>query len=371
MHIGAARIMAVCLAGLLVSSATDDAAGRRLAPDPAGGRQLAPLTQPGAREWDISPAFGPKGQFLYFQRVAEEGYPIYQKELRSGREKRIVPVGEWAWPTADGKALVYKGIEAIGVYDLRSGKNALFRLGEDDMPASRRFVTWAPQFQHPTYVPPGVLQLHPDFATAGFLMWSPSRSKVALLARRVKPSGKGADRRRLRRRYLVIVEKRPGGQYRAVRSIKRVEVFPRYVNQTGSGWGPDSQRFYFPGVIQGVRPQPSTARPSKRPRHQIMVLDLKSRKITPVSSGPFDREVTCSPDGKWIAYTRFSQRGTTRVHHVVICKPDGSQVRIIEEPALRNPIWSPDSSYLVAASKAKPGESAPLWTVPVEESKAR
>lgn len=93
----------------------------------------------------------------------------------------------------------------------------------------------------------------------------------------------------------------------------------------------------------------------------ILASAIEFRQLT-FDSAAVDMEPSWSPDGKWIAFTRFQNRG----HAICIISTKDGIVRRLS-PAnygYGNPMWSLDSKWVVYISGHKEGNR--LWKVSIE-----
>jgi len=88
---------------------------------------------------------------------------------------------------------------------------------------------------------------------------------------------------------------------------------------------------------------------------EIYRLDVASGEETRLTDKG-GRNPTCSPDGKWIAFTATGEGGRSQLF---LMKPDGSEVKQLTTDAFENdnPCFSPDSTCLLYQSKRDGGKT--------------
>lgn len=126
-------------------------------------------------------------------------------------------------------------------------------------------------------------------------------------------------------------------------------------------WSSDAKEIFY-----------TTAVPDKRGENQVMALDIQtgiSRLVLAGNKGVIS-ELTLSPDGQRMAYTRAAGREGTNIH---IAARDGSQSRALTSGILLSsaPRWSPDGRWIAFESNAHSGERSDVFVVPSDGGSVR
>lgn len=263
---------------------------------------------------DAWPQFAPDGQSVYYMsdRSGEEN--LWQKPLK-GTAKQLTNFtkGRVLWPTIanNGSAIVFERDFGIWRYDIASGKAApvpiTLRGAASDVSAERLTITQG--FQS--------LALSPDSRKLAFL----SRGEVFVSA------------------------SRDGGD--AVRLTQTPEI------ETDVAWMPDSRRTVYAS--------------SRDNTWRLYLYDVTARvekALTTAEGRAFGPRV--SPDGKWIAYRRNGKE-------LRIVAPDGTGDHKLadgdfgEPPfaSARDVTWSPDSRWVAYITTTARGFGT-VMVIPVE-----
>ncbi len=194
-------------------------------------------------------------------------------------------------------------------------------------------------------------------------------------------------------KYLAFLSSRGEGMKTQVWTLYLGGGEAQQVTETIQGvgafeWSPQSDRFVLllqdpsPEEIEaaerakrGEAPKKKTQRPwvidrqqfkwdeigyLDRRRTHLYVLELRSRKMTQVTSGDYDdREPAWSPDGRFLAFTSNRTENpdanyNTDIWVVASDNPDGGKglVRVTTNPgADHSPAWSPDGKWIACVSQ--------------------
>jgi TolB protein len=153
------------------------------------------------------------------------------------------------------------------------------------------------------------------------------------------PDGKAIAFVSMQGGFEVIAIMKPDGSH--------VEALtPRTVRAIHPNWAPDSGRIAY-CTDDDLKP------PAKN-ESEIDVIDLKTRRITPLITGGINTYPAWSPDGKQLAFRRILGELNSEVF---IANSDGSDAHnLTNHPAFDGwPAWSPDGSRLAFASNRNSG----------------
>jgi Tol biopolymer transport system component/imidazolonepropionase-like amidohydrolase len=295
----------------------------------AGGSEGLQVTEKTSWQKDQGePAVSPDGRYLYFSKDVTPGqnfeydknpyqtiYAIIERDLRTGREKRLTgrPGGSIApRPSPDGKRLAFVrrvGLKSVlHVRDLATGEEMpIFdRLDKDLQEA------WAIHGVYPQYA------------------WLPDGRSIVIW-------GEGTI-------WRVDVAARQGTHIpftaHVEQTISEAVRFPQQVHQDE-----------FPvRMLRDVTTSPDGS--------VVVYSALGHLYVKPVKGGPPARVTkddhlefapAFSPDGRWIAYATWSDAGKG---HVRIMRADGSEGRdVVSTPGhYTEPSFSPDGQWLVYRS---------------------
>ncbi len=101
-------------------------------------------------------------------------------------------------------------------------------------------------------------------------------------------------------------------------------------------WAPDGQKIVF------------SANPHYEGEpYDIYVVDINSKQMVNLTNTPSVHEdnPSWSPDGLWIAYERYDEGAPSP--YIWLMNPDGSVQKQLTYREAYNPVWSPDSNYLI------------------------
>lgn len=126
-------------------------------------------------------------------------------------------------------------------------------------------------------------------------------------------------------------------------------------------WSPDAKEIFYTAPV-----------PEKRGENQLLALNIKtglSRLVLSGNKGVIS-DVTWSPDGQRMAYTRAAGRDGTNIH---VASKDGSQSKALTTGILLSstPRWSPDGRWILFESNAHSGERSDVFVVPSEGGAVR
>ncbi len=280
----------------------------------------------------MGPAFSPDGRFLYF---ASNG--VYRLDRNTGRSVRLTESnggGMRPVPSPDGRWLAYGRLHdaetTLHLRDLRTGEDRVLLHpitphssgNQDELPGyaftpdSRSVIIAAGGHIHRVNVADGSDHLIPFHAHV-----SQQLAQVLHLEKRL-------DDGPLAARIMRWPSLSPDGRRLVFSAIGRLYIAdvpgtipPAPASKNGaSGHGPSA------GVVAHAASPVTGAR---------RLTNSSEREYTPVFS----------PDGKWIAYTTWSDSAFGQLR---LISPDGKQRRTVSTIPGRyvNPVWSPDGTKL-------------------------
>jgi Tol biopolymer transport system component len=133
--------------------------------------------------------------------------------------------------------------------------------------------------------------------------------------------------------YAAVVDE---AAVRVVATVHREPISDEISIGVHLDWSPDGTRIAY--ASKGFTPAGG---------YVITIADVATGTIHDITSGSYDRLPTWSPDGRWIA---FSRGGTGDPNAAGLVRPDGSDLRILSGPPIKENTlsWSPDGTHLVA-----------------------
>jgi len=320
-----------------------------------------PVTTGGAKSgW---PMWSPDGATIYFMSDRSGSENLWSRSASGGDARQLTHFtgGRVLWPaiSADGKAITFERDFGVWTWDVGSGQ-------AHQVPVTLRGAPAGPGVEHMTLTN-GIQQL----------ALSPDARKVAFVVRGevfAASAKDGGDASRVTdtqgdeeqiawapdSRRLAYSSDRDGPWHLfvydfATRTEKQLtrgtesDITPR--------WSPDGKQIAF-----------------ERGGHEVHVLDLATgtdRKLATawVSRPPYvdTREVTWSPDGKWLAYvTGVGAKQFANVFVVPVTGGEPRQVSWLSNGNGGGLSWSPDGTFITLSSgqRTEDGQAVRIDLVP-------
>ena len=244
----------------------------------------------GARGDFQHPSWSPDGHYLVFDRETDYSWPPLSSLYSRNPDFQLMRTGVFPCFSPDGKQLVCNDQRMA----IKQNKVMLM-----DADGKNRSIL----FEHPTKS-----ILAP--------VWSPDGNKLAMGIGQFFQTVKGpasAD---------VAIINKDGSGLQLLTDGKGNYGFP--------SWSPDGKRLVYRASTDSLK--------------GLLIMDIDSRKITPLTNHTQDNFPCWSPDGQWIAFTSKRENN----YDIYIIHPDGTGLkRITNTPGNdAHSVWSPDSKWI-------------------------
>ena len=289
------------------------------------------------------PMWSGDGKTLFYMSDQSGAENLWSKLASGGSAKPLTSFknGRVVWPTItnDGKTIAFERNFAVWTLDVPSGKSS-------EIPITLRGASQSPGSEHQT-------------VTNGFqsLSLSPDGRKIAFIARGdvfAASARDGGDATRLTAtselesqvawapdsRRLAYISSRDGVTHLYVYDVAsrtETKLTSGTTNDISPSWSPDGKSIAF---TRGAK--------------EVRVVDVATKQDRLLANGELDRppflserEITWSPDGKWLAYPTSGNGPFTNPYVVSLNGGDAKPVGFLADGGVSPIAWSPDGTYLL------------------------
>lgn len=288
-----------------------------------------------------------EGMRYVFQSTKDGSSDLWETEGRSMAHPTRLTNGplSFGYPVAarNGQRIFFLGLDPqsetqrfdVAKRSLVPEQSFLAHANRVDFSRDRQWVTWTDArgrlFRARAADGSETLQLTPDSLQVFLARWSPDGSRLALMAR---APGKAWQL------YMVGAD---GGTPERLLDERRNEADP--------SWSADGRQIVF-GRVPDLMGKEGTS-------HDLQVLEVATRKVTPVPASEGMFSPRWSPDGRWIFALSTDQR------RLMLFDTAGQTWKLLAQTSGADPLWDVSSKAVYVHAVAAPTQ--PIYRVSVPD----